>query len=69
MRGRVREAGDGAWPCEAEAEKGEIGGDEVRGLSWAEGGEESFQMEGSAWHPEAMIFDLPGELPVCTTKI
>lgn len=46
MRGRVREAGDGAWPCEAEAEKGEIGGDEVRGLSWAEGGEESFQTEG-----------------------
>ena len=30
----------GAWPGEAEAEKGEIGGDEVGSLSWAEGGEE-----------------------------
>lgn len=46
MPGRVREARDGAWPGEAEAEKGEIGGDKVRGLSWAEGGEESFQTEG-----------------------
>lgn len=43
----------GAWPGEAEAEKGEIGGDEVGSLSWAEGGEENFtQKEGSAWHPE-----------------
>lgn len=46
----------GAWPGEAEAEKGEIGGDEVGSLSWAEGGEENFtQKEGLPGIPKGRV--------------
>lgn len=54
MPGRVREARGGAWLGEAEAEKGEIGGDEVRGLSWAEGGE-NFKQKGLPGIPKGRV--------------